>query len=275
MIYVFVPLYAEAAGLITQAGLVPAKSVGSLRCFAGNEIFLTVTGTGMSAMASATAAVLAVQGAGNGDIAVLYGSAAGLDKAEMGDLYRGGRVHDIISQRDSYPDLLTKTEIPVAYILSQDRIYDGHQELPEHLSLPLLYDMESSAFMQSCMLFLRVEQVCVLRFVSDDGSNIHPDVSLQDLSMRNADAVLQYMQDMATRVKPEMYVGMDLSSLVNDIHASNAMARRLEQIVHYCQCAGIRWQNVTDVLYENGILPCCDRQKGKKVLDEIEKKLCR
>ena len=275
MIYIFVPLYAEAVGLIKAGNMTPTEACAHLQCFANDEMFLTITGVGMSHMAAAVGAVCTKMNVKKGDIAVLYGSAAGIANAKISSLYVGARLYDVVSQRDGYPDLLTKTELPKAVVASMDRIYEPTCTLPDPHGLALLYDMESSAFMQACMLFLYTEQVCVLRFVSDDGSLQHPVVSLRELGAKHADEALRYMHHMVERIRYEEKEEWNLDELCKDLHASAAMQRHLYQIMHYCRCMGMDAAEVLQWIYAEHVLPCRDRQEGKKVLDAIEKKLCR
>lgn len=280
MIYIFVPMYAEAAPLIQLLHLKGTDCAGSLRSFSdGVSFFLTLTGTGMTAASAAAAAVLASHHAGREDAAVLYGSAAGVCGARKGVLYQGVKLKDLPAGTDRYPDAVTASDTEKAVILTGSMLYRG-EELPvsgPERTMPILYDMESAAFFQSASLFLAVHQIAVLRFVTDAGrpEETNSDI-VKAMSAVCAEEAALYCSHMQNRILLPVPADTDEDAerLNGMLCGSEAMRMQVRQLLRYCMCAGIDWKSHTGKLAEEGLLPCVGREDGKKVLNVLRKRIC-
>lgn len=281
MIYIFVPMHAEAAPLIRLLHLKKEKGPGSVSCYADDgTTVLAETGTGMISAAASAAAVLARYDAGSRDIAVMYGSAAGVSLAEKSRLYEGIKLKNNETGMDFYPDPVTRTDLEKAILVSGEKLYEGGEiscVSKYDRTLPVLYDMESSAFFQAASLFLSVHQTAVLRFVSDTGCTENLTASgLSAVSEKNAEAAVSCMHRMQERILlPEEKDDPDGAEWMNRmLCGSETMKRQIHQVIRYCICAGIDWRKEAQRLAEEKVIPCSSREEGKKVLYAFREKLC-
>lgn len=280
MIYIFVPMYAEAAPLIQLLHLKRTESAGSLSSFSdGTSFFLTLTGTGVTAASSAAAAVLAYRNAGRDDTAVLYGSAAAVCGARKGMLYQGIKLKDLLTGIDRYPDAVTACSLENAVIFTGSALFHGEAlpvSVPER-TLPVLYDMESAAFFQAASLFLAVHQIAVLRFVTDNGVTDDIDGgAVKEFSSGCVQAAAEFCSRMQRRIllPRSEDCSSDADRVNRMLHGSETMRLQVQQLIRYCTCAGIDWKAYIGEFEKQGVLPSETREEGKKVLNVLRRKIC-
>ena len=63
------------------------------------------------------------------------------------------------------------------------------------------------------------------------------------------------------------------AKLAQDMHLSETMRLQLGQLLMYCRAAGTDAETTLRQLYEEGRLPCRDKKEGKRILDELSRKL--
>ena len=61
--------------------------------------------------------------------------------------------------------------------------------------------------------------------------------------------------------------------LGEDLHCSVTMRLELEQLLHFAAISGIDTETTVRDFYENGALPARDKRNGKKILDEIRRRV--
>ena len=61
--------------------------------------------------------------------------------------------------------------------------------------------------------------------------------------------------------------------LGEDLHCSVTMQLELEQLLHFAAISGIDTETTVRDFYENGALPARDKRNGKKILDEIRRRV--
>ncbi|MCR5210349.1 MAG: hypothetical protein K6C99_09075 [Lachnospiraceae bacterium] len=62
--------------------------------------------------------------------------------------------------------------------------------------------------------------------------------------------------------------------LAEEIHASESMKRQIEELVRYSRISGIDFDDMISELGREGLLPVADKKEGKKVLGELQRRIC-
>ena len=273
MRYIFTALRAEAAALIKDLNL--KQTDFPIPCYENENTVLAVTGTGPLSASAACGAVLAARPHSNHDIVINAGIAASCRGGVRDRMYAVHKIHDLSSGRDYYPDLIPAASLPEAslitgakpYVLDMFGLPDRNE--PVILYDPVvLYDMEGSAIMHAASLFLAPHRIRILKLVSDFGDETQLRFDSRWAQMIS-DAVQQEAAAMESlQGRPEKILP-DIEALAEDLHASVAMRRRLEQAVRYAQLAGIDMHALEAAYRRDGLLPAADRQAGKLVLERL------
>ena len=284
MIFLFTALRAEALPFIRNLNL--EMEEGPFSIYRNQDTILTVTGTGPLSAAAAVSSVLSIHPVGEEDFLINAGLAAGISNASLQTVYRIHKVTDLSSGRDYYPDLLISSSAPEASLITGGKLYSQNpvpdqisremlrSELPVMKDEPVLYDMEASGIVQAASHFLAPHQIRILKAVSDKGNTITKEdaASLAELLYN---AYLEELPCMKAQCMKEDVPMISCDSLANDLHVSLTMRRSLSQLLYYCELAGIDYHCVIDSYYQRGLLPACDRQNGKILLEEIRHELLR
>ncbi|MBQ1439275.1 MAG: hypothetical protein IIZ10_06275 [Solobacterium sp.] len=267
MRYIFTALRNEAADLIRELHLKPADT--SLQCYENENTVLTVTGTGPLSAASACAAVLFSHHVTDRDIVINAGIAAAIQNGRENELYVIHKIHDASSDRDYYPDLIPAPGVPEAELITGAKPYRAsNTALSFKSDAAVLYDMEGAAVFHAASMFLPPHRIRLLKLVSDFGETgqIQFDPAWSSM-IKNA--VLQEAERMETvPPHPEKQVP-DCAALAQELHATVAMKRRLEQALRYAELAGIDWNEIVRQYREDGLLPSADKEAGKQILERL------
>ena len=180
MIYIFAALHSEVKSIISDYDLKKCESVvGSFVQFKNDDIMLTLTGTGPVRVAVAVGAVLGKESYGKwGDepLTILIGSAALLcqkkysvldskkESIQIGDICLINKLTNMDSKRTFYPDMIIKTDIQEASIVTGSRLLDNGSFTGGEL-----YDMEAAAFYEAAAEFTSPDKIHILKLVSDMG----------------------------------------------------------------------------------------------------------
>ena len=268
MRYIFTALRNEAADLIKELNLKPSDT--SLQCYENDDTILTVTGTGPLSAASACAAVLFSHHATDRDIVINAGIAASIHNGKGNELYVIHKIHDHSSDRDYYPDLIPASEYPEAQLITGAKPYCAPNAAISSGSsdATVLYDMEGAAVFHAASIFLPPHRIRLLKLVSDFGESehIHFDPAWSSL-IKNA--VLQESEIMlAVPAHPAKQIP-DCAELAQELHATVAMTRRLEQVLRYAELAGIDWHAIVMRYRAAGFLPADHKEAGKQILEKL------
>lgn len=291
MIYLITALYQEARPLIRRLSL---KQVPDIHAFpvyqdADGKYMLIISGPGKAAGAAAVACISTFFKAAEGDFLINIGTAAALSAGQenaVGKTFICNKITDNASKRTFYPDMLVRTDLDEAQILTVDRVLNSAdvQKLGEAVKdpagLPLLADMEASAVWEAGMHFFAPHRILFVKTVSDDGDGRMVDAKTVE---KLTDEALPLILDLLGRLEhiaaltrpgddPDTYVDL-LVRLGEDLHVSETMRIQLEQLFKYGQLAGIDMAELTDEYYEAGKLPCRDRREGKKILEQIRNRI--
>lgn len=288
-VYLFCALYPEAEPLIRHFALRRIKGGLPFDRYADDrgERLLTLTGTGSVDMAAAVGAVLGQSGSHSDICLINWGSCGGSPgEVEPGQVYRCCRITAESSGRDLYPDILIRTRLPEAALLSADRLYRGKRtdvtgRRPENeakeTELPILHDMEGAAFFQAASHFAGPHQIHVIKAVTDLGT---PEEltrqSFQALMTQAARGALPEMERLMAPLgdrEGDRGVGSPseealFAELARAIDCSETMCAQLRELIHY---AGLTGRDPEGWLHEKralGLIPCTRRQ-GKILIGEL------
>jgi spore photoproduct lyase len=291
--FIFVALYPEAKPLIQAMSLKQLDQPGALRQFVSEDrsILLTVMGIGSVAAAYAVGAVLANVDQREHCQLYLYGSAAAASSVTP-KLYLGLALTNQDSGRDFYPDSVGRDLIEPCRILTSSRIWNGEEDQtagrnavmretedaihrgcnPKELALPTLHDMESAAVYEAASQVLGPDQIHILKFVSDMGSDVKSMTKdrMVELSAGHVETCLTFIQGMNEPVSEN---GKDVKGLLRDLSqgllASVTMENEIRQLIQYGMLIGYDFQKRIKELEQEGIFPAKEKRFGLKVLSQL------
>jgi nucleoside phosphorylase len=169
-IFIYTALPCEARALVDYFSLKKDLTVQPFAVYVNQDICLTVTGLGKSAMAAGVAYTQALFASVEHPVMVNIGIAGHRDHA-LGGLFLINKIIDIDSQRSYYPSLIFTPPCPTGSIQTVSKpqpIYDESH----------LCDMEASAFYETAVRFTSSEMTLCLKVISDNESssvsNIQP-----------------------------------------------------------------------------------------------------
>lgn len=314
--FIFVALYPEAKPLIQAMSLKQLDQPGALRQFVSEDrsILLTVMGNGPVAAAYAVGAVLANVDQREHCQLYLYGSAAAVSSVTP-KLYLGLALTNQDSGRDFYPDPIGRDLIEPCRILTSSRIWNGEENQtagrnavmretedqnagrnavmretedaihrgcnPKELALPTLHDMESAAVYEAASQVLGPDQIHILKFVSDMGSDAKSITKdrMVELSAGHVETCLTFIQGMNEPVAENgmnesvAENGKDVTGLLRDLSqgllASVTMENEIRQLVQYGMLIGYDFPKRIKELEQEGIFPAKEKRFGLKVLSQL------
>lgn len=169
-IFIYAALPCEAKPLVEHFKLKKDTTIQPFAVYLNQDICLTVTGLGKSAMAAGVAYTQALFASVEHPVLVNIGIAGHIDHA-LGSLFLIDKITDVDSLKSYYPPLVFTPPCPTANIRTVSRpqlVYDR-----EHLC-----DMEASAFYETAVRFSTGELIHCLKVISDNESspaeNIQP-----------------------------------------------------------------------------------------------------
>jgi nucleoside phosphorylase len=169
-IFIYAALPCEAKPLVEHFNLKKDTAVQPFAVYFNQELCLTVTGLGKSAVAAGVAYTQALFAATPHPVLVNIGIAGHIDHA-VGSLFLIDKITDVDSRKSYYPPLVFTPPCPTANIQTVSRPqldYDRHH----------LCDMEASAFYETAVRFSTGELIHCLKIISDNelspAENIQP-----------------------------------------------------------------------------------------------------
>ena len=169
-IFIYVALPCEAKPLVEHFNLKKDTTVQPFAVYFNQELCLTVTGLGKSAMAAGVTYTQALFATLEHPVLINIGI-AGHKYHALGSLFLIDKITDVASKKSYYPPLIFTSPCHTANIQTVSRpqlVYDR-----EHLC-----DMEASAFYETAVRFSTGELIHCLKVISDNESspaeNIQP-----------------------------------------------------------------------------------------------------
>ncbi|TAN65575.1 MAG: hypothetical protein EPN17_16145 [Methylobacter sp.] len=159
-IFIYAALACEAKPLVEHFKLKKDTTVQPFAVYLNQDICLTVTGLGKSAMAAGLAYTQALLGAVEHPVLVNIGIAGHKDHA-VGSLFLIDKITDVDSQKSYYPPLVFTPPCPTASIQTVSRPQFDY-------GLQHLCDMEASAFYETAIRFSTGELIHCLKVISDN-----------------------------------------------------------------------------------------------------------
>ncbi len=265
MLYLFYAMPLEAKPLIRHYKLKKTRDTDPFSRYSGDGILLTVTGMGRVDAAAGVASTFALYPPQDTDLLLNIGTAAG---RVVGQWLIGNKIRELSTGRDFYPDMVHSTGLPETPIFTSDVIVD---DMPEEG----VVEMEASAVYQAANRYLGPHQMVFLKMVSDRGADsglpsmeaLERLLDREDL-YRVIDSLLR-----SVPASPEDPVREIYDRLLQELHASETMGHALHQHLLYAYLEGTDPEAVLAPFYADGRLPAVDRQRGKRLLPQIEKAL--
>ena len=329
MICIFCALYPEAQPLIKALALKQDKACNYYKKYINdeNDICLYITGTGLINAAAAVGYALSENGSCLEKMHIVnFGCCALVKESGTKDLikddnscenkackqkvglsdmplYLCNKLVNTDSGRSFYPDMIYKSELDEAVIITGSKIYtteesgdvsddqndsdiDGSNNTKdsngvttkigcfanESLS-PILYDMEAAAIYEAASHFVGPHQMHFLKFVTDKGDGrITADLVREkaDEACPGAAAYIEKIRQLLNSgVYSEEEDTPDTLQLFEELHASVTMQWQIRQLLRYAKVAGIDYEPKLSKLRAEQILPCRDKRQGLKALEEI------
>lgn len=280
MVFIFCALYAEAAGIIEKYELKKQNDTGLKFDVFRNEskeIVLTLTGTGMVGAAAAVSSVCTCYGAGIEDRIVNIGICAGRDIP--GTVVIANKIVNLPAEKSFYPDMLFKSGLPERTLVSAPRMVT--KDCIDSAPAEEIYDMEAAGIFEAAAFYTAQHCISFVKVVSDGGIIGPEQVYIIKDKMKTIydpalpritqyiDLLLETQRKDTRADDTEEY----LTGLSADMRCSVTMQNRLRQLIRYAQLTGTDYRAVTGALYEAGLLPVKNKNDGKRILDELAKKL--
>ena len=169
-IFIYTALPCEAKPLVKHFDLKKNVSIEPFAVYFNDEICLTVTGLGKSAMAAGVAYTQALFASVEHPVIVNIGIAGHKDHA-LGRLFLIDKIIDADSQKNYYPPLVFTPPCPTHSIQTASKPQLNYDQ-------PHLCDMEASAFYETATRFSSGELILCLKVISDNqfstAENIQP-----------------------------------------------------------------------------------------------------
>lgn len=270
MLFLFTALYPEASSLIKALGLKRKETDYGWMCFAGEDILLTVTGTGQLKAAYTASSILTMFNAKREDSVLWFGSAASLKK-EPGTLFVIHKITSLETGHSLYPDMLYDFSITEGSALSSEKLMTaGNVDMHGYD----VYDMESYGFASAVMKMLGPSALVILRVVSDSDSQTMTKEALQKICESCLEDVLKVISILRETKEEQKRMFTEeeeerIALFAERLHCTEAMKRELLQYVRYAQCAGIDWLSLMETYTEE----IQEKEEGKKVLKAYEQKI--
>lgn len=275
MIHIFMALYAEARPMIERLELKKINSGFKFTQYASDELCLTITGAGGIAASTAVGAVCASRELCETDFVVNIGTCAG-SRERIGSLYMIHKLTDAVTGRTFYPDILYRHGMAEAELVTVPLAKSDQTQSED------LFDMEGAAVYQAASYFVGPHQLQFLKVVSDEGDGkwITP-AYLTDCVEKHMDEITELLNCLKEisndrRAHSQVFSGEEklwLQKLYDDLHCSTVMQASLEQLCRYWKLSGTDYKAHISRRYEQGVIPCKDKRKGKRLIDEFRKEL--
>ncbi|MEF3077011.1 hypothetical protein V2P20_18445 [Methylobacter sp. Wu1] len=258
--FIYTALPCEAKPLTAHFKLKKDTAVEPFAVYLNQDICLTVTGPGKSAMAAGVAYTQALLASAENPVMLNIGIAGHKDHA-LGTLLLIDKIIDLDSGKHYYPPL----------VCNQNCLTDSLQTASRpqlQYDLPHLYDMEASAFYETATRFSCAELTQCLKVVSDNkqmpAENIEPK-QVSALIAAHIPAVEALLADMTALAKlitsPEPHL---FSRLVQQYHFTASERIQLKNLL-------CRWDVLTD--HRELEFDGTDLKRGKDVLRRLDQQI--
>ncbi len=276
MFFIVCALSAEAKPLISALSLRRDNSACPYDTFFAKDssCVLVISGMGSVAAASATTYLLTrFSFRKDRDFFINFGSCAG---AAPG-LHPVNKIHDEVTGRDFYPDMLfdlSSCGLPA----SSEKALVTVSHVVASLSDPnLLYEMEASAVFPAAARFVPPHRMLFLKYVSDSGTDDPKKITAALLTewatvhVSTVLSVLDHLKDIreeSNEIDEDLFLGTALG-----LRASETMRYELHQLFEYAKTEDFDMEKLLSELEKEGRIPAGSKREGKEVIDVIRQRL--
>ncbi len=234
-IFIYAALPCEAKPLVEHFKLKKDTTVQPFAVYLNQDIFLTVTGLGKSAMAAGVAYSQALFASVEHPVLVNIGI-AGHKHHAVGSLFLIDKITDFDSQKSYYPPLVLTPPCPTACIQTVSKPQPTYN--PQHLC-----DMEASAFYETAVRFSTGELIHCLKVISDNelspADNIQPKqvaalIAAHVAAIETLLAELSRLATLITAPEPKLF-----KQLIQRYHFTASEQGQLKNLLS-------RWTALTD-----------------------------
>jgi adenosylhomocysteine nucleosidase len=258
--FIYTALPCEAKPLIDSYKLKKDTTIQPFSVFRDNEICLTVTGIGKTAMAAAIAYTQALFSSGQNPVMLNIGIAGHKDHL-IGSVFLIDKITDSDSDRRYYPPLVFTPPCPTHSLQSAAKPQLSYQ--PSHLC-----DMEASAFYETATRFTSGELIQCLKIVSDNESSPAQNIQTKQVSaliskqLPTIIAILKELTKLTALLNPPELI--EFNQLLNQYHFTVNEQIQLKKLL-------TRWRLVKG---ENRIEIAVESAKnGKELLNSLNQQL--
>ena len=259
-VYVYTALPCEAKPLISRLRLKKKIGVRPFAIYCNNELCLTVTGLGKTAMAAGVAYTQALYAGIENPVLINLG-VAGHQTQAIGTPFIGHKIIDADTGKKYYPVPAYPLPCASAAIVTGSRPQLSYDH-------EYLCDMESSAFYETACRFSTAELIQCLKIVSDnstepaDGLDSKQVADLIDCNIGVLDALVGELSRLAAQIAPIPLEHYD--RLIGQYRFTVTEQNQLKNLL-------LRWQVLADSPAPPIDFPVL--RKGKDVLRWLERQL--
>jgi nucleoside phosphorylase len=261
-IFIYCALPSEAKAFIDYFGLKQVMTIRPFAHYTGNELCLTVTGVGKTAMAAALAYSQAAFLAVEQPVLINIGI-AGHKSHALGSLFLIEKIIDSDSLKSHYPQLILKPPCPTLTVRTSSR----PQLTYEHSDL---CDMEASAFYETAIRFSSSELIHCFKIISDNQSSpantVNPKqvIALISPHLPTIVTFVGKITEMSGLVNPEMTQDLLFDDLTEKFHFTASQKMHLKSRLS-------RWRVLTD--NQDLVVDEENARNAKDILIWLDKKL--
>ncbi len=180
-----------------------------------------------------------------------------------GGLYLANRIENAAAGKCFYPDIRSDSQLPEMKLVTSSMVVTEPEE-------SLLYDMEAALICEWAMKVIPPSNICVLKAVSDDGTNLPSANDITQLIRKHLPEIKMAAEQFCEG--PEaLPVKTYPDNIADELKFSQYMRSEFAALRHYCEVSG-RTDDINSLLEEmrtSGRIPARDKKAGKEILDEI------
>ena len=222
MLNIVCALHCEAISIIENYNLKLIETIDFFPIYIGNTINLIISGVGKL---NATAAVNFLAGLKPQKSSFLNIGIAGHKTFEIGSCFLADKIFDDNLKKSFYPDICK------VFDFNTFNVTTINQPSDQYLT-NTLFDMEASSFYQSAQRFTSLENIQVLKIISDNEQCPHKNVNktlVKNLIQQNLTLINQVVENMLKTYEKELNVNLDF--FLKHCHFSQTEKHRLKRLL--------------------------------------------
>lgn len=270
MIYIATALALEARPIIDYYGLKRDNKIKKIQVFKNDDIVLMITGTGILKSAIAVTHILTIFDIKRDDLFLNIGVCGAVnDKYKIGEIIFVNRIKNSITGRNWYPEVVFKHDFKEGYL----ETYSNPIYSKENLKCDIV-DMEGAGLIEAISLFFESYQIIFLKIISDRLEKVSAEV-VPELIKNNLSFIDEYLKNRKLAFKDEK-AGIDeieleyIEIFAQTMRFTQTMKNELKELLNYFKLSG---GNIKEILEEFEIDELEDKREGKRVLNEIRKRI--